>query len=173
MRRAGQLRQRPTLMRLLMAPWGRHTAGPPPPRTDPRNVDFPHAHIAALNDNPLYHALGIRAEQVAGGTARATLVPTAAACWPLPSQPHGGVLFTLLDTTTAWAAMSHGDDGDGCVTVDCSIQYPAPARDGPFTCIATTARRSGRTVFMRAEVLDANGVPVALGQATFRLLKAR
>jgi len=136
-------------------------------------VDFDDAHLARLNDNPLYRALGIRVGRVAAGAAQATLEPTAAACWPLPTQPHGGVLFTLVDTTTAWAAMSHGNEGDGCVTVDCSIQYPAPARDGPFTCAATTARRSGRTVFMRAEVLDAHGVPVALAQATFRLLKAR
>lgn len=136
-------------------------------------MDFPDAQVAQLNDNPLYRALGIRIDRVSEGSARATLAPTTAACWPLPDQPHGGVLFTLIDTTTAWAAMSHGDPGDGCVTVDCSIQYPAPARDGPFTCIASTTRRSGRSVFMRAEVLDAEGAPVALGQATFRLLKAR
>jgi len=144
-----------------------------PEPSDPIALDYDEAHVARLNDNPLYRALGIRVERVAGGAARATLSPTVAACWPMPKQPHGGVLFTLVDTTTAWAAMSHGDEGDGCVTVDCSIQYPAPARDGPFVCVATTTRRSGRTVFMRAEVLDANSVPVALAQATFRLLKAR
>jgi acyl-CoA thioesterase len=136
-------------------------------------VDFSDAHVARLNDNPLYRALGIRVERVADGAARAILEPTASACWPQPDQPHGGVLFTLLDTTTAWAAMSHGDEGDGCVTVDCSIQYPAPARHAPFACVAATTRRSGRTVFMRAEVLDAHGTPVALGQATFRLVKAK
>jgi uncharacterized protein (TIGR00369 family) len=136
-------------------------------------VDFDDAHVARLNDNPLYRALGIRVERVAGGAARASLAPTASACWPMPDQPHGGVLFTLLDTTTAWAAMSHGEHGEGCVTVDCSIQYAAPARHAPFTCVAATTRRAGRTVFMRAEVLDAHGAPVALGQATFRLVKAK
>ena len=135
-------------------------------------MDFPDTHVARLNDNPLYRALGIRVERVGGGAARATLSPTASACWPQPDQRHGGVLFTLLDTTTAWAAMSLGEDGDGCVTVDCSIQYPAPARHAPFACIATATRKSGRTVFMRAEVLDAHGEPVALGQATFRLVRA-
>jgi uncharacterized protein (TIGR00369 family) len=135
-------------------------------------VDFTDAVVASLNDNPLYHALGIRIERAGCGAARATLAPTAAACWPSPDQPHGGVLFTLLDTTTAWAAMSLGEDGEGCVTVDCAIQYPAPARHGPFTCDAATASRAGRTVFVRAEVRDARGDAVALGQATFRLVKA-
>ena len=50
-----------------------------------------------------------------------------------------------------------GDDGDGCVTVDCSIQYPAPARDGPFTCIATTARRSGRRSRRRRPIRAPSG----------------
>ncbi len=136
-------------------------------------MDYSDAHVAGLNDNPLYRALGIRVERVGAGAARATLEPTASACWPQPDQPHGGVLFTLLDTTTAWAAMSHGEHGEGCVTVDCSIQYPAPARHAPFVCIASTTRRAGRTVFMRAEVLDGHGTPVALGQATFRLVKAK
>jgi uncharacterized protein (TIGR00369 family) len=136
-------------------------------------VDFSAADVDRLNDNPLYRALGIRIDRVGGGAAHATLAPTAAACWPMPDQPHGGVLFTLLDTTTAWAAMSHGTHGEGCVTVDCTIQYPAPAKHGPFACNASTAARAGRTVFVRAEVLDARGHPVALGQATFRLVAAK
>ena len=140
---------------------------------EPIALDFDDAHVARLNDNPLYRALGIRVETVSAGNAQATLSPTGSACWPMPDQPHGGVLFTLLDTTTAWAAMSLGENGEGCVTVDCSIQYPAPARHAPFTCIAAATRRAGRTVFMRAEVLDAQGTPVALGQATFRLVKAK
>jgi acyl-CoA thioesterase len=136
-------------------------------------VDFTDADVERLNDNPLYRTLGIRLEQARAGTARATLAPGEAACWPSPDQPHGGVLFTLLDTTTAWAALTLGGPEDGCVTVDCAIQYPAPARHAPFSCIANTASRSGRTVFLRAEVLDARGEAVALGQATFRLVGAR
>lgn len=135
-------------------------------------MDFTDSDIARLNDNPLYRALGIRVVSAGAGRAQATLIPTEAACWPQPHQPHGGVLFTLLDTTIAWAAMSAGD-GEDCVTVDCAVQYPVAARHGPFECVATTLRRSGRTVFVRAEVLDAGGVPVTLGQATFRLLAPR
>lgn len=134
-------------------------------------MDYSPETLARLNDNPLYHALGIRMEEVHSGSARATLTPTVHACWPSPLQPHGGVLFTIVDTTTAFAAMSWGEEDQGCVTVDCNIQYPAPARHGPYTCVATTTRKSGRTVFLRAEVLDAQGVPVALAQATFRLVR--
>lgn len=127
--------------------------------------------LRRLNDNPLYHALGIRIEHCEGGAARSTLAPTPTACWPSPQGPHGGVLFTLIDTTAAWAAMSLAEPGHTVATVDCSIQYPAPATRGPFTCAATGLRRTGRTVYLRAEVVDADGGIVALGQATFRIVR--
>ena len=129
--------------------------------------------IARYNDNPLYRAIGIRLEEVADGNARATLAPLAQVCWPTDGQPHGGILFTTLDTTMAFAALSTADADSGCATVDCSIQYPAPAKDGPFSCRATTVRKTGRTVFVRAEILDSREAPVALAQATFRILAPR
>lgn len=129
--------------------------------------------LARLNDNPLYHALGIRIDHCDGGKARATLAPTVNACWPSPASPHGGVLFTVIDTTMAWAAMSLAGDGESVATVDCSIQYPAPATHGAFTCDAASVRKSGRTVFMRAEIVDSRGGVVALGQGTFRIIRER
>lgn len=125
------------------------------------------------NANPLYQAIGIRLEEVVDGDARATLAPVAHVCWPTEGQPHGGILFTVLDTTMAFAALSTAGEGSACATVDCSIQYPAPARQGPFVCRAATVCGTGRTVFVRAEILDACEVPVALAQATFRILAPR
>lgn len=132
-------------------------------------MEYGETALTGLNDNPLYRALGIQVTSVADGRARAVLTPSLHACWPSPAQPHGGVLFTVMDTTMAFAALSHGEADSGCATVDCSIQYLAPARDGPFVCQVATTRRTGRTVFVRAEILDANQAPVAMGQATFRL----
>lgn len=133
-------------------------------------MEFSTDTIAQLNDNPLYHALGIRIDDCGGGSARSTLTPTVHACWPTPDMPHGGVLFTVIDTTTAWAAMSLAETGENVTTVDCSIQYPAPARHGPFICHAASLRKTGRTVFVRAEMLDSRNGIVALGQATFRII---
>jgi uncharacterized protein (TIGR00369 family) len=125
------------------------------------------------NANPMYRTVGIRLEEVAEGDARSTLSPTPEVCWPTPGQPHGGILFTTLDTTMAFAALSTADEDSGCATVDCSVQYAAPAREAPFACRAATVRRTGRTVFVRAEIVDAAGAVVALAQGTFRILAAR
>lgn len=134
-------------------------------------MEFPTDTLARLNDNPLYRALGIRLDDCAAGKARATLAPGANACWPAPGSPHGGVLFTVIDTTMAWAAMSLARAGESVATVDCSIQYPAPAVHGPFTCVAASMSTTGRTVFMRAEIVDARDAVVGLGQATFRIVR--
>jgi uncharacterized protein (TIGR00369 family) len=129
--------------------------------------------LAQFNQSSLYRTLGIRIEFCEDGSARSVLTPTPQVCWPTPGQPHGGILFTVLDTTMAFAAISSSDEECGCATVDCNIQYPAPAREGPFTCHVTTMRKTGRTVFVRAELLDTKQVPVALGQATFRIIAPR
>lgn len=129
--------------------------------------------IARYNANPLYQTIGIRLEEVADGHARAVLTPNPQVCWPTEGQPHGGILFTVLDTTMAFAALSTATEDDACATVDCSIQYPVPARHPPYVCEVSSARRTGRTVFVRAEVLDAHQAPVAIAQGTFRIFKAK
>ena len=129
--------------------------------------------LVRLNDNPLYRVLGIHLHEALAGSARATLIPNPQVCWPSPPQPHGGILFTVMDTTMAFAVMSVAEPDRGCATVDCSIQYPAPARDGPFVCTAVAAKNSGRTVFVRGEITDAHGLVVAFGQATFRIVAAK
>lgn len=135
-------------------------------------MDFDPDQLARLNDNPLYRTIGIRIEALGAGEARSVMQPQAQVCWP-SQGPHGGILFTLMDTTMAFAAMTHAGEGGACATVDCSIQYAAPARAAPFHCHARTAHRAGRTVFMRAEITDAQGAPVAFAQGSFRLFDAR
>jgi uncharacterized protein (TIGR00369 family) len=126
--------------------------------------------LARINDNPLYRTIGIEVLACADGNAVSTMSPLPEVCWPTAGQPHGGILFTQIDTTTAFAALSTAEAGSGCATVDSGIQYAAPARHAPFRCEATTLRRTGRTVFVRAEISDARGEIVALCQATFRIL---
>jgi uncharacterized protein (TIGR00369 family) len=129
--------------------------------------------ITLFNTNPLYQTIGIRLEEAAEGKARSILTPKAEVCWPTLNQPHGGILFTTMDTTMAWAVLSLTDPDYSCTTIDCTIQYPAPAKDGPYFCRAWTTHQTGQLAFVRADITDVQETVVALGQATFRIIKMK
>lgn len=128
------------------------------------------AIIDQLNANSLYQALGIQVEAAGGGKSRSRLIPKPALCWPFPQQPHGGVLFTLIDTTMAWAVWSQLDPGFNCTTVNIDIHYTKPAQSDEFVCTAWSTHKTGRTSFVRADIHNSNGELVAMGQGTFRII---
>jgi uncharacterized protein (TIGR00369 family) len=128
-------------------------------------------YIDKMNANPLYNTLGICVEDAQDGKAKARLQPRDNICWPFAGQPHGGVLFTFMDTTMAWAVLSQVDDGYNCTTVNLNIHYTMPAIGDYFVCSAWTQHRSGWTSFVRADIHDAEGKIVAMGQASFRIIK--
>jgi uncharacterized protein (TIGR00369 family) len=90
------------------------------------------ADIAQVNKNPLYLTLGIRILEVGEGYARSQLEPTEIVCWPFPGQPHGGILYTLVDTTMAWAILPGLEAGYNCATIHLDIQYTSPAKGRRF-----------------------------------------
>ena len=134
-------------------------------------MDIPADKIEQFNQNPLYQTVGIRLEKAQDGRADSQLTPSPQVCWPFPNQPHGGMLFTLIDTTMAWAIMSRLEAGSSCTTIDLHIQYLAPAREAPFTCRAETTHQTRHLAFVRADILDARENPIASGQGTFRIIK--
>jgi len=127
--------------------------------------------IAAVNDNPLYQTIGLQVTGAEKGAAVSELKPCEAICWPFPGQPHGGILFTQMDTTMAWAVLSVADEGKNCSTINMEIQYPAPAKGRVFTCKTTICHNTGRSCFVRGETRDETGSLVAMGQATFRIIR--
>jgi len=127
--------------------------------------------LSRLNENCLYRALGIRIEEAVRGKARSRLEPNPTLCWPFQGQPHGGVLFTLMDTTMATAVFSELDEGFNCATIQIDIQFTYPAKGDHFVCMAQTSHRTGHIGFVRGEIYDAGGRLLALGQGSFRIIR--
>ena len=123
-----------------------------------------------LNDNSLYNTIGVRVEEAGSGTARSRLEPDSKFYWPFKGQPHGGILFTQMDITMAWAVFSQLDWGHNCATINLDIQYTAPAKGNHFICSARTTHMTGHLTFVRAEIQDAEGQLLAMGQGTFRII---
>ncbi|MEW6265407.1 MAG: PaaI family thioesterase [Thermodesulfobacteriota bacterium] len=123
-----------------------------------------------INENSLYRTLGIVVEEAAEGLALSRLTPEPAVCWPFARQPHGGILFTQMDTTMAWAVLTLLDSGLGCATINLDIQYTRPALGDRFLCTARVVHRTKRLAFVQAQTADPEGRVLALGQATFRII---
>jgi len=128
------------------------------------------AILNKMNANSLYQALGIQIEAAGGGKARSRLIPEPAFCWPFPHQPHGGVLFTIIDTTMAWAIWSQLEPGFNSTTVNIDIQYTKPANSDVFVCTAWSTHKTKRSSFVRSDIHNSNGELVAMGQGTFRII---
>lgn len=135
---------------------------------------FSRERLDQTNDNRLYHVLGLRLLQIENGDAQSVLEPTEDLCWPFEGQPHGGVLFTQMDTTMATAVMTAGEVvAANCATISMDIQYTRPARGRRFTCEVWTTHATGRTGFARGEIRDEKGEIVAIAQGTFRLIQPK
>ena len=126
--------------------------------------------IDSLNRNTLYQTIGISVEEVENGTALLRMAPKAEVCWPSPAQPHGGIIFTLMDTAMAWAVLAVDNREQSCTTISSDIQYTAPARGDFFLCRAQVSHKTGRMSFVKAEILDDADNVVAVGQAVFRMI---
>jgi uncharacterized protein (TIGR00369 family) len=123
------------------------------------------------NRNNLYLAMGIKIEDALHGTAHSRMEIQSSLCWPFPQQPHGGVIFTLMDTTMIWALFSLLEQGLNCTTIQMDIQYLSPAKGRFVACTAWVADKTRRLGFARGEVKDERSQLVALGQGTFRIIK--
>jgi uncharacterized protein (TIGR00369 family) len=128
--------------------------------------------IEKFNTNPLYQTIGMQVISAGDDGAVSRLTPPENVCWPFAGQPHGGILFTQMDSTMAWAVLSAAGEGISCSTVNLEIQYPAPARGPVFTCDTRVVHRTGRSCFVRGESRDDQGGLVAMGQATFRIIRS-
>ena len=109
------------------------------------------------------HGLGLHVTGIGDGWAEGELTAGAGMLNPL-GIVHGGALVTLADTVCGTAAFT---TGHMCVTLDCSMQYLAPASGARITCTATP-RKLGKTVLVYEAVLtDDTGRTVATGVYTF------
>jgi len=135
-------------------------------------MEFSSKEMSRLNSNSLYQALGIVVEAAKGGKARAKLRPVPAFCWPFEGQPHGGVLFTLMDTTMAWAVLTGVEPGHNCATINLDIQYTKRAGGDILTCQAWITHQATRIIYVRADILDTEGQLTATGQGAFKVIKA-
>ena len=86
---------------------------------------------------------------------------------------HGGVLATLIDTATFWAAFLRLPPEAGLVNIDLKLNYLQPANAGRLTATGRCIR-PGRTLsYTEAHVRDERGDLLAHGTSTLMALPDR
>ncbi len=83
---------------------------------------------------------------------------------------HGGVVATLIDTACGFAATFCPHEGRvrRVVTLSLTISFTGQASGGEIRAVARKRGGGSRIVACTAEVLDAAGRLVAVGEGTFR-----
>ena len=82
---------------------------------------------------------------------------------------HGGVLYTLLDTSSGFAVRSYGDR---VVTLTGTVNYLVAGKES--SCLlakARVVRKGGHTAVVSAEVFDDKGTLLANGSFNFYVLR--
>src|SRR5882724_10774317 len=110
------------------------------------------AHIYAIFDAiPYVRFLGMRLGEVKRGLASVHL-EVRDELRQNRGVVHGGVIASLLDTATAFAAVTILEIGEQVTTTDLTIHYLRPAIVGKMTGTARLIRAGKRIIVLSAEV---------------------
>lgn len=136
------------------------------------NPDYTNRLIALVNESAFPQHLSMRLSALGIDTAevRLEVAPHHLQGYGIV---HGGVLATLIDTATFWAAFLRIPEDAGLVNVDLKLNYLKPVTAG--TLVATgRCLRPGRTVsYAESSVVDARGELVAHGTSTLMTLPGK
>ena len=82
---------------------------------------------------------------------------------------QGGFLAAMLDDTLGPALVAGLDPGDFALTTDLHVQFLRPAKPGRLLGRGRVVRRGREIGFLAGELLDEDGVVVAVATATVQI----
>ncbi len=126
--------------------------------------------FAVINESPFVQHMGMRISELGSAQARFDMVEAQFRLQPF-GVAHGGNFATLIDSATYWACyLGLDDDQDGLTSVDLKLNYLAPSRIEPITCVGKLIK-AGRTLsYAEAEVRNQDGRLLAHGTSTLMRL---
>jgi uncharacterized protein (TIGR00369 family) len=83
------------------------------------------------------------------------------------SVVHGGAIASLIDTASAFAALTRIDLEERVTTTDLTIHYLRPISSGRMTATAKIVRGGRRLVVLSVDVTDDNNVLMATAVTTY------
>ena len=86
---------------------------------------------------------------------------------------HGGVLATLIDTATFWAAFMRLPQDTGLVNVDLKLNYLKPVIHGELRAQGQCIQAGKRISYATAQVIDEEGQIITHGTSTLMALPGK
>jgi uncharacterized protein (TIGR00369 family) len=86
---------------------------------------------------------------------------------------HGGVVATIIDTATFWAAFLRLDEDSGLVNVDLKLNYLQSVNQGRLVARGTCLRHGRSICYSEAKVVDQNENLIAHGSSTLLVLQGK
>lgn len=80
---------------------------------------------------------------------------------------HGGATASVIDTAMAFAVASVLKDGEKASTVDLTVHYLRPVLEGEIFCTAKILRAGRKLLTVSADVVNADGKPIATALSTY------
>ncbi|WP_087972361.1 PaaI family thioesterase [Oceanobacillus rekensis] len=115
-----------------------------------------------------WNFIGLSLNELNEGFASLTL-PILPSFLNVRNTVHGGIYFSIMDTTMGLASRSLGYDE--VVTIQLNTQFIKPAVDGVLISEATIISKSRSTALVEGKLFDGNGNLIAHSTGTFKLTK--
>jgi uncharacterized protein (TIGR00369 family) len=124
---------------------------------------------------PIHFLTGLEPTDVAVGEASFTMPATEWLCAPLRERVQGGAVALLAEAALSGAIQTTTPAGTALAPVDLKVNYLRPlAADGRRAMARGRVVHSGRRIAVaNAEVLDADGKPVAVATGSAMVLPGR
>jgi uncharacterized protein (TIGR00369 family) len=125
-----------------------------------------------VDDVPFLQLLDIKLEQLGQGEAEMSMTVQ-----PKHLQTmgivHGGVIASILDSVTWWAAFAAQEPGDQAriMSADLKLNYLSALKSGRATAKGKCKKSGSRLCYVVGEIFDETGRLVADGSSTLLVLR--
>ncbi len=125
-----------------------------------------------ISSSPFPHHMRMRLISVSRDQAKVELATEVCHLQPY-GIVHGGVMATLIDTATFWAAFARLPEDAGLVNVDLKLNYLKPVKTGLLSAEGACLRPGKTICYAEARVVDEQGDLVAHGTSTLMVIPGK
>jgi uncharacterized protein (TIGR00369 family) len=133
------------------------------------NPEYIHELIEIVNTSPFPEHMSMRLMEISLDKSVIELVTGRCHLQPF-GIVHGGVLSTLIDTATFWAAYMRIPEGAGLVNIDLKLNYLRPVANGLLIAEGRAIRSGNSISYAETHVMDDKRELVAHGTSTLMTL---